>query len=129
MHALWLHGLWEALQCRLFYDMSGGSFARAFFMIGATGADVVLTLILVALARRLARGHFIRVLLLLAVGGAITAILIEILALALGWWRYSPLMPSLQFSGQSIGLLPLVQMALLPSLAFLLARSFSSKSI
>ena len=131
LHALWLHGVWETAQCRLFYDMSGVSGASAFgFMIGATGADVVLTLALAAIALRLARGRpRLAALLTLALLGAAAAIGIEITALSLGWWRYSPAMPALLFFGRSIGLLPVVQMAMLPSVALVLARfSFSSKS-
>ncbi len=131
LHALWLHGVWEAAQCRLFYDMSGVSGTSAFgFMIGATGADVVLTLALVAIAFRFERErHCATVFLTLPLLGAGAAIGIEISALSLGWWRYSPTMPALRFFGRSIGLLPVIQMALLPSLALVLARfSFSSKS-
>jgi hypothetical protein len=109
LHALWLHGLWEAGQCRLFYDMSGVSGASDFgFMIVATGADVFLTIALVAMTLRFR-------------SGAATAILIEIVAHSLGWWRYSPTMPALLFFGRSIGLLPVVQMALLPPLSTSLA--------
>lgn len=53
-HALWLHGGWEATQCRLFYDMGGFSPLSAFFfMAGATVADVILSLFLIALNLRL----------------------------------------------------------------------------
>jgi len=129
LHALWLHGLWEAVQCRLFYDMNGVPFTSALlFMIAATGADVVLTLALVALALHFTHGRFkIITLWMLAACGTFAAIVIEVVALSLGWWRYSPTMLTVQFAGRSIGLLPLVQMALLPSCAVLLARSFPSQ--
>ena len=127
LHALWLNSAWEAAQCRLFYDMSGMSGASAFFfMIGATGADVVLTLALIAIALRFKRARHRRATLLaLALSGAAAAIGIEITALSLGWWRYLSTMPAFPFFGRSIGLLPVVQMALLPPLATLLARRFS----
>lgn len=132
LHSLWLHGAWEVAQCRLFYDMRGvPPTPAALFMIGATGADVVLTLALVALAFLLARRRSVgvtpHVLGALVVLGAGAAILIETLALTLGWWRYSSTMPIIPV-GRDIGLLPVLQMALLPSVAFLLARSpFTSK--
>jgi len=129
LHALWLHGVWEAVQCRLLYDMGTTPFTFGLvFMVSATGADVILTLVLVALALRLARGRRSRVFLTLAACGAIAAILIEILALAFGWWRYSPAMPALHFAGRSIGFFPVVQMTVLPSSAVVLARSLPSKS-
>ncbi len=53
LHALWLHGGWEVVQCRWFYDMSGASPASTWwFMVGATGGDGVLTLLLIALTLR-----------------------------------------------------------------------------
>ena len=110
--------------------MKGVPLASAFlFMIAATCADVVLTLALVALALRFARGRFDGVTLwTLAACGIFAAILIEVVALSFGWWRYSPTMPTVQFLGQSVGLLPLIQMTALPFFALVLARSFPSKS-
>ena len=132
LNALWLHGAWEVIQCRLFYDMSGASPPSAFFfMVGASGTDVVLTLLLIAatlfrapVQHRAATGRFLGS---LAVAGAVTATLIELLAWRFGWWHYLSAMPTLQLFGQKIGLLPVLQMAILPSLAFLLGRfPFSS---
>lgn len=57
LHALWLHGFWEAAQCLLFYTMNGTPFTSALWMATATGGDVALTLALVAMALRLARGR------------------------------------------------------------------------
>lgn len=132
LHALWLHGAWEAVQCRLFYDMSGASPASTlWFMASATGADVVLTLLLIALAVRAVqfqhRAAMSRFLATLALSGTVTATWIELLAHALGWWRYSPLMPRVQFFGGTVGLLPVLQMVLVPSLAFVLARPFLNR--
>lgn len=129
LHALWLHGGWEVVQCRRFYDMSGASPASTFrFMVGATAGDVVLTLLLIALTLRAVqfqhRAATGRLLGTLALSGTVTATLLELLAHALGWWRYSPLMPRVQFFGGTVGLLPVLQLALVPSLAFFLARPF-----
>lgn len=127
LNAVWLHGGWEVIQCGLFYDVSGASPSSAFFfMAGATGADVILTLLLIAATLRPTpaqhRPATGRCFANLAVAGAVTATLIELLAWRFGWWHYSPAMPTLQLFGQKIGLLPVLQMALLPSLAFLLGR-------
>lgn len=127
LNALWLHGGWEVIQCRLFYDMSGASpFSAFFFMAGATGADVILTLLLIVatLGRAPVQHHTAtsRFLGTLAAGGAVTATLIELLAWRFGWWHYSPAMPTLQLFGQEVGLLPVLQMAALPPLTFLLGR-------
>lgn len=132
LHALWLHGAWEAVQCRWFYDMSGASPASTlWFMAGATGGDVVLTLLLIALTLRVVqfqhRAATSRFLGTLALSGTVTAALLELLAHTLGWWRYSPLMPRVQFFGGTVGLLPVLQMALVPSLAFVLARPFLNR--
>lgn len=127
LHAAWLHGGWEVAQCLLFYDMSGTSFLSAlFFMAGATSADVVLTLLLIVVTLRPAAfQHFAvrgRSFGMLALCGAVTAISIELLARKFDWWHYSPAMPTLHFYEQRVGLLPVLQMAMLPSLAFLLGR-------
>ncbi len=150
LHALWQHGVWEAAQCRLFTNMSGVPFASALFlmilrftkscfkprptlasalflMIAATGADVVLTLALVAIALRFARalqsrpsnarrGRHNRRDCYRGFGFGTRLV------------AHLPAMPTIRFAGRSIGLWPVVQMTLLPFLAFALARCFSSKS-
>jgi hypothetical protein len=125
-HALWLHGSWEAAQCAYFYDMSGALplFAIA-LMIGATLADVALTLLLVAIAlRRSAQNagfSLLRTAPRLIVVGAATALFIEAGAQAAGWWRYSTAMPVFPLFERQIGVLPLLQMALLPLLCLIFA--------
>lgn len=52
--------------------------------------------------------------LLTLVLGVVSAVLVEILALRLGWWAYEPSMPRL--SGTNIGLSPLMQFIVLPLL-------------
>ncbi len=49
-----------------------------------------------------------------AVVGAVTAIIVEYLALTLGWWRYSDAMPLVP--GTEVGLSPFVQLTLLTPL-------------
>ena len=126
LHALWLHGLWEVAQCSAFYDMSGVSpLSGSVFMVGATLADLVLTLLLVFLALRLsaASAEFLtlRAFLWLVGLGAVAAIAIEIFAQTGGWWRYSPAMPTISVFGTLIGAWPLLQMAILPPICLFLA--------
>ena len=52
--------------------------------------------------------------------GAVAAVLIEKVALNLGWWSYGPNMPRLPLLGT--GLLPLAQFLVLPVITFLAAR-------
>jgi hypothetical protein len=52
--------------------------------------------------------------------GAIAAVISERIALALGWWGYTPSMPQLSFL--EVGLLPVAQLSALSLATFLLAR-------
>lgn len=120
--SLWLNGVWEVIQCFAFYDMSRVSpLGGAFWMVGATIADVGITLILLALTTLLFRPKSDRLsptaLLFLVFSGALTALIIEIIAQKFGWWRYAPTMPVLWLGNHSVGILPLLQMAILPALA------------
>ncbi len=117
--ALWslsLHGVWEFFQCIFFYDMNGfNPLTGALWMLGATLADTVLTLLLVGgvlwFHRRISSVSFA---LALIFAGFLAAIGIESAASLGEWWRYAPAMPQLHFVGVTLGLLPLLQMALLP---------------
>lgn len=92
-------------------------------MIGATLADVVITLLLVGGAlwfhRRIPSVSFQ---LALIFAGFLAAIGIEAAASSGEWWRYAPAMPQLHFVGVTLGLLPLLQMALLPWLGAKFAK-------
>lgn len=123
-----LHGVWEFFQCLFFYDMTGfGLWKGALWMIGATVTDVVLTLLLFggALWLQSRKPDFSFVLTLIIVG-FLVAIGIEVMASVGGWWRYSALMPQLKFVGITLGLLPLLQMALLPYLGAKFAKITTS---
>lgn len=125
-HALWLHGLWEAVQCANYYDMSGVSPVSGIaLMVGAALADVALTLLLVWSALRLntqnVRLSLFRAGLCLFALGAAVALCIEAGAQAAGWWRYSTAMPVIPIFGWQIGVFPLIQMAFLPLFCLILA--------
>lgn len=120
--SLWLHGTWEIVQCFVFYDMSRVSvLSRAAWMSGATLADVGITLGLVGATVLIFpfQNHRLSppALLFLMALGALTALLLEILAQKAGWWRYAPAMPTLLLGDHAIGIAPLLQMTILPALA------------
>lgn len=50
--------------------------------------------------------------------GAIASLIVERVALSYGWWCYGPKMPQLF----QVGLLPVVQLSLLPIVTFLIVR-------
>ncbi len=119
-----MHGVWEFFQCLFFYDMSGFSVWKgALWMLGATVADAVLSVILVGGALCLGnRKSRLPPTWLLIAAGFIAAVAIETLASLGGWWRYGPLMPQIQILGVHLGMLPLLQMALLPLLGAKIAK-------
>jgi hypothetical protein len=122
VHGLWLNGLWEVAQCLSFYDMSRvPALAGLVWMGGATLVDVALCELLLAATMALFRRDVMWLstgaLLFLFLAGALTAISIEVVAQSLGWWRYAPTMPRLRLWNWNIGVLPLLQMMVLPTLA------------
>lgn len=118
--------LWENLQAPLFFGYV--DFARHFPVCTlASAGDAALTAVfylLIALKRRnpawLWKKFRVSELTLAAASGVLAAILVEKLALAYGWWAYSPAMPLLPLL--SVGLLPVLQLAVLPAANFVLAR-------
>ena len=118
-----MHGAWEIFQCLFFYDMSGFSVWKgALWMLGATGADAVLSVMLVggALWWRNQNAH-LPLTWMLIVAGFIVAAAIETGAFLGGWWHYAAWMPQIHDLGVSLGILPLLQMVLLPCLGAKLA--------
>lgn len=121
-----LHAAWEFAQCTLFYaegrvPMVLGAMAQA------VAGDVALTWLICATAglllRRAVSERPAAPLLELAVVATIGGILatgIELHALSSGRWRYSALMPVVPVLG--VGLLPLLQLMLLPGLTLRIAR-------
>jgi hypothetical protein len=126
-YALLLNALWEFVQCVLFYDMWSMGFGRAtLWMWSAILGDVLIVLGVAFLAQWLVgprhldpldrRGWLV----LLAVGLA-AGVLLEWLARVLGLWSYGPLMPTVKVFGATVGLLPILQVMLLPALSVRLA--------
>jgi uncharacterized membrane protein len=92
----------------------------------AAAGDAVITLSLISpwlLRRRrpTVLGHTV-----LVAAGAVVAVVIERLSLAAGRWSYDATMPMVP--GFNVGLWPLLQMAILPSLSLWLALGVRSRS-
>lgn len=116
------HGVWEFFQCLFFYDMSDFSVAKgALWMLGATFADAILSVILVG-GTLYFKNTRVPPTWLLVAAGFIVAVGIETLASLSGWWHYGPLMPQIHIGGVCVGILPLLQMALLPWLGAKIAK-------
>lgn len=122
-----LNAVWELVQCGLLYDMWGWlAWDAAVVMIGAILADVVIVLVVVfgaaaiAGAERLNPPNFPGLLALLAVGLPISVIL-EWIPRSFGWWGYGSRMPTIEVAGQTLGLLPILQVTLLPALSLFVA--------
>lgn len=126
LHALWLHGSWEAVQCAFFYAMGDVALVPGIaIMVGATLADIALTLLLVWIALRLSV-HSTRFSLLRAappligLGGGVAVFIEAVGQEAAHWWRYSAAMPAFQIFEWQIGLFPVLQMAFLPLVCLVL---------
>lgn len=128
--ALWafvLNTFWEFGQCTLLYDMwNWGLWRGTLWMWGAIAGDVVIVLAIVAIGVMLTGADHLNP----PAGGGwlalistsfVASILLEWLALYLELWDYSSLMPTLDVFGFSVGLSPIAQITLLPSLSVLLA--------
>ena len=116
-----LNMLWEFGQCLFLYDMTGWSFWKgAAYMSAAIAGDVLIVLGVVA-ASWLSLGRSMPALLssrgwitTLALGLA-AGVLLEWFARALDLWSYSVLMPTLIVAGETVGLAPIIQVAVLPA--------------
>lgn len=124
--ALWsaaLHGAWEYAQCPPFYDMAGMPRRQHdAIMLAATAGDVAINLGVGAVAERLVGREAVRrstptgTAALLSVGLAAAAGL-EWAAQRLSLWSYTDRMPTARVAGRDVGLLPVVQVTVLPALS------------
>jgi len=134
VYGLATNAVWEFVQCVVFYDMWGWSISRAaLWMAGATLADGVLVLGIVALASRLLGGYYVwppkaRGWAVLILIGFMVGIAVEWVAQIFQWWKYGPLMPLITLFGYTLGVTPLLQMALLPGLSAHLAALNAKQS-
>lgn len=124
-----LNALWEFAQCTVLYDMwSWGLWRGGLWMWGAVVGDVVIVLTITFISSMFARhlnppdknGW-------LVLGGTslIASIALEWLAIYFELWSYSAWMPTTNILGFSVGLAPIAQITLLPSLSVFLAHKLS----
>lgn len=119
--------LWEFGQCGLLYDMWDWGFWRGTaWMWGAIVGDVGIVLGVAALARLAVGDDALTSMTgrgwtaLLAVG-FVAGIFLEWLAKILQLWSYTALMPTVTLFGHTVGLSPIVQIAILPALSVAVA--------
>jgi hypothetical protein len=131
-----LNLLWEVLQLPLFMIWSTGTLPeRAFAVVHCTGGDLLIALVslMVVLIGTWAvdwpQQRFWRVAILaIAIGIAYTAFSEWLNVYVRKSWAYSHWMPTVTLGGVHIGLSPLLQWAIVPTLAFLAAQSVVRRS-
>lgn len=120
--AFLLNWIWEATHAAAYVESTGPFLYRLRHCLPMAGTDALWTLALWGLATaiwwRTERGALR--LATLAVLGAVTAVVVERIALADGRWTYNALMPIIPIVG--VGLWPVAQMVVLPVLAVWLGR-------
>ncbi|TDX51431.1 hypothetical protein [Orenia marismortui] len=123
-----LHGVWEYVQCGIFYTMEGqSSFEHTELMVSATIGDVNIALVLFLLLsfvnndknwlmKRWERKDIVISILY----ALFVSFFFEVHALYNNRWGYSIDMPL--FPATNIGLLPVIQLLVLLPLGFIIAR-------
>jgi hypothetical protein len=122
-----LHLAWEALQLPLYTIWTTGSLAeQVFAVVHCTGGDLMIALsslvaaLLLAWAVGWPRQHFRRVAMLtIVIGLAYTAFSEWLNVYVRKSWAYSDWMPTVTVGTMRIGLSPLLQWLVIPTLAFL----------
>ncbi len=126
--AVLLHGVWEYAQVIPLYRCWGRwtTGQRIWILPAATLGDAVATAFFTGATAALLGPAQVRplsadgVALLLGLGlGA--GLVFESVARVLDLWRYKETMPTIRVAGHDIGLVPVLQMTLLPALAVLMA--------
>lgn len=123
-----LNWFWEMAQMYLYRGMSDVGFAKAtLFCTAATFGDAALTVIGYQITRLILRGRINdwKPHLLMAVFGAVFAVIIELAATEFGIWSYKQSMPKIPLF--NIGLSPLLQLAILLPMAFRLSFYWTNR--
>ena len=124
-----IHWGWEAIHAAAYVETAGPLWQRLWCCLPMGAVDAVWSLGLVITARVIVRpagqSHRAAFFWLTAVLGATTATILEWHALRTGRWTYNALMPLIP--GLSVGVFPVLQMAIVPVVAarfsgFLLAK-------
>ncbi len=128
LYGLFLNTVWEYAQLGLFYDCwtRWRPWQRAAVPALCILGDVVIVLVVVVTAVAVAGGRHIvppdAVGVAVLVGiGFVLGMVLERAALALRLWSYRLAMPTLSVAGRPVGLLPVLQITLLPPLSLWLA--------
>jgi len=123
--ALLVNYVWEMLQMPLFEGMYYSDPNAWLSCLQASVGDVFIT-VFIFLVGRLILGSWswphspgVARITFLVLIGAVVAATIEMLSLEAGRWSYSPLMPVVP--GIEVGILPVVQLILLPYFSYVLA--------
>ena len=124
--------LWEALQLPLYTIwQTGTSREWAFAVIHCTGGDFLIATSALVLAlmtvghRDWPQSRFERVAAAAIALGLVYALFSEWLNVFVrGTWSYSAWMPVLSFAGWKVGLSPLLQWSIVPTICFVLTRRF-----
>lgn len=120
-----LNWLWEMAQMPAFVETARRSWRETALQCAAFSVgDAVLTWAIYAVgataARRIRSLTRLKFLLLISALGAITAVFIELIANAMGYWSYSQRMPIVF----GVGLLPILQLATLAPVTVWIALSW-----
>jgi len=128
--ALWalaLNALWEFAQCGIFYQMwDEGLLNGSFLMTSAIAGDVAIVIAVAFIAFQLTGADVLNKpalsgwVVLVAVG-FVAGLVLEWMSQVLRLWGYSPWMPSVPVLGFEVGLLPVLQIAILPAISVYLA--------
>lgn len=121
--ALAFNALWEFAQCGIFYQMwDDGLLSGGLLMMAAIAGDVVIVIGVTYLACQFAgaaalnkptlRGWEV----LIGVG-FVAGLVLEWISQVLRLWGYSPWMPSVPVLGYEVGLLPVLQITILPAIS------------
>ena len=130
-----LHGIWEYMQCGIFYTMEGqSSFEHTQLMFSATTGDVgiAMTLFIILVIGNHNWNWFLgnwdrKDKIIMILYALFVSFFFEVHALYHGRWGYSSQMPL--FPGTNIGLLPVVQLLILLPLGFFTSKIIIEKYI
>lgn len=127
--AFFLNFIWENAQAP-FYSGYQSFMQHLWICTKATFGDVIIILLLYFMFAAVYSKNWIQklnpryILSLMVVGGFISVVL-EMWAISIGRWSYSPSMPIIPFV--KVGLLPVIQMMILPLLIFYLTTRIMTR--
>jgi len=124
--ALWalaLNALWEFAQCGVFYQMwDDGLLSGGLLMMAAIAGDVVIVMGVAFLAFQLTGAAALNKPTVIGWGvlagvGFLVGVVLEWISQVLRLWGYNPWMPTIPVLGYEVGLLPVLQITVLPAIS------------